>query len=716
MTDTIQNAFDRLYAIQSSDEGLYTLAVHSFVEAVIRSRICEESEQDFDKSFYELVKDYKQYLIEEANGTHLTDLHVLQNLMDCHRPTNTVRHNFATLSKDEVLAATQHLVRFCRLADIPATERLNELQTVLSRWNERKPYHILVRENQQLHLENKQLAANQQEASAELSRLRQLQSEQEHFTLQLKMLEYELEDERKKSGNRSDRIDTLRQEQAVLREDLKSKTREIGQLRHVEEMLEALRNQLVMARTRRDYERMVLRLSAEQQTVLSQIRIDSDFLVKGSAGTGKTLVLLKAIEKAKGKGTDKANVQDELDMAELKGPIALLTYTKTLVKYDQWLSGLMLSGVLDRDDRISTVDSYLKTVMEGICPDATYSYMLEGFRALAERYCEGTGLTAQELESEAENYVWAGYISEKEYCMDGIARTGMRTPLPVDKRIAVWRAIEAMKQDMIREKNFSKCAAASYILENNPEAVVDYLFIDEVQDLPAVVLKALRKLTRRSMILAGDADQSIYQRGFSFKRAGIDITGHTRILNANYRNTGPIHDLAEKYRILSGGEPEQKAIAWREGTYPVHLTAPNSKELLETLLDRIKLFIETFDYEPQNLCILAANKNDVGAIQVKLAAEGIATKNIKDDDFDFTSTGSIRLSTMHSAKGLDFPVVFLYLNQHIYCGHSFTPEDTDKQVRNLIYVSLTRAMEHLEVLTKESVTNKPVLDLVGLFG
>ena len=51
-------------------------------------------------------------------------------------------------------------------------------------------------------------------------------------------------------------------------------------------------------RTRLDFERDITRLTPEQQDVLDSISLTNDFLIKGGAGTGKTLVLIKALEKA----------------------------------------------------------------------------------------------------------------------------------------------------------------------------------------------------------------------------------------------------------------------------------------------------------------------------------------------------------------------------------------------------------------------------------
>jgi len=54
--------------------------------------------------------------------------------------------------------------------------------------------------------------------------------------------------------------------------------------------------------------------------------------------------------------------------------------------------------------------------------------------------------------------------------------------------------------------------------------------------------------------------------------------------------------------------------------------------------------------------ILAPSKADLAAIQEKLQRRGIKSANIRDEDFSFSAEGMVRLSTLHSSKGLDFPV------------------------------------------------------------
>lgn len=119
------------------------------------------------------------------------------------------------------------------------------------------------------------------------------------------------------SGARNEKINELRAEKARFAFELKEARTRLSQLDEARGHVDALRRMTVFTRTRSDYERAVVRLTMEQKNVLSQINLDRDFLVKGSAGTGKTLVLLKAVEKAKGIGTGAEAGQDLLELPEL---------------------------------------------------------------------------------------------------------------------------------------------------------------------------------------------------------------------------------------------------------------------------------------------------------------------------------------------------------------------------------------------------------------
>jgi len=124
---------------------------------------------------------------------------------------------------------------------------------------------------------------------------------------------------------------------------------------------------------------------------------------------------------------------------------------------------------------------------------------------------------------------------------------------------------------------------------------IDFAFVDESRDLAAADLKALKLMCSRGVVMAGDAAQAICGLGSPYKRAGIDISGRTRVLRTDFRTTCPIHHLAEKCRVLCGADIEGESVtthAFREGPASELYRAGTREELMRLLIEQASLFIE----------------------------------------------------------------------------------------------------------------------------
>jgi len=261
----------------------------------------------------------------------------------------------------------------------------------------------------------------------------------------------------------------------------------------------------------------------------------------------------------------------------------------------------------------------------------------------------------------------------------------------------------------------SKAYSRLLLLNCEEEPNFDHIFIDESQDLYPVELQLLKKLSRICLVMAGDTDQSIYGIGSPYKRAGVSTSGTTRLLRTNFRNTLPIHRLAEDFR-RKGEASYDKLIsprAFRDGPVPELYSSTETDELYDLLIEKVKIFVNTIEYDPENICILAPSVKFLGKIGDKLTEAGFSSVNIKDTDFSFKSEGSIRLSPMHSSKGLDLPVVLLFIPILFY-NRELEQEESEKLVRNLVYVSMTRAMENLNVFVKKGSEDPVITDLINL--
>ncbi len=629
--------------------------------------------------------------------------------------TNKVRHSFAALDREEALAATHNFLCFCALCGIRSGV-LAKLSQTLSLWDEKRSPLA----------ESRELSRIQGELVAAQRDMAKLLSQTEAWTrdkLRLAELEGEalrlgaqLDKERARADAKSERMDALRRD---LNDLAMEKKRLEGQLESYQDLdlyVAHVSRFSLYTRTRLDYERSVLKLTAEQKEAADAIRPEFDSLVRGGAGTGKTIVLLHALDRVR------RERQSELDL----GPgmrIVFLTYTNTLVKYDRYVAEILREK--DAEDLIITADSFFLARLRLLGQRHRVDY---GIVSRLSQKLNTTGfLSDAELAVEIEELIFGNLVTRREYLDEMIPRRGMRQPLSAGQRESVWNIRDAMAADMehdgLLSRNYSRIKLIEH-LEAHPEdgrlRDLDFAFVDESQDLSAADLRALKLMTRRGLAMAGDTGQSIYGLASPYRRAGLDIAGRSRVLHTSFRNTVPIHDLTEAYRARSGLEDEEAAatVAFREGPVPELYTAPTREALMRLLLRKASLFIERLGYDPENLAVLAPTKGDLAAIGDMLGHAGFRHANIREEDFSFKQEKTIRLSSLHSSKGLDFPVVLLYLPS-LPPRMEYDGRVGEALVRNLIYVAMSRAMDNLNVFmlegAHESQQDEPLQYLVRVF-
>ncbi len=627
-----------------------------------------------------------------------------------HLLTNQVRHTFARLDAEEVLAATHNFLAFCDVCGI-RSPGLATLRAGLQAWDERRPPSA---RGAELARVRDELLEARRDNKHLLERLGAYERDAAHAAElghRVEVLDAEVRREKERADAKAGRVDELRR---ALNEAKMERERLLAELegsRDLERYLGHLARFTLYTRTRRDYERSLMRLSPEQREAVDEIRPGHDFLIRGGAGTGKTIVLLHAFERARGER------DAELGFGR-PARMALLTYTTTLVKYDRYLAGVLhAEGV---DELIATADSFFLAHLRRVDPRLKVDFAVVARLAASLNGTEF--LSNAELATEIEDFLFANAVTREEYLEDVVLRRGMRQPLSAAQRALVWgiraRVIDEMERAGTVSKNWSRLRLIDH-LERTPGdpalCDVDLAFVDESQDLSAVDLKALKLMTRRGLVLAGDTGQTIYGVGSPYRRAGIDISGRTRVLRTSFRTTCPIQETADRYRALSRREEEDpNPHAFREGPVPELYTAATRDELDRLLMARVALFVDTLGYDPENVAVLAPTRGDVARVAQLLERSGRRGISIRDEAFSFATGGAVRLSTLHSSKGLDFPVVLLYLPALPAPG-DWDEAAGDTLARNLIYVAMTRAMDNLSVFTLATAAEKPLADLATAF-
>ena len=239
------------------------------------------------------------------------------------------------------------------------------------------------------------------------------------------------------------------------------------------------------------------------------------------------------------------------------------------------------------------------------------------------------------------------------------------------------------------------------------------LLIDEAHDFEDAWLRMASQVVSpdtNSLLVLYDDAQSIYQpkrRKFNFASVGIDARGRTSILRLNYRNTAEVLALAVHCarQLLTrapedvGSEDEmpliEPASAGRRGPLPLLIEAASEQEEAQLVAERIHAAYSE-GAALDELAVLARAKFALEPIERALRRRGLAVQSMASQAFrrfDW-SQPSVKLLTMHSAKGLEFPQVFI-------AGLQLLPmrdESTDDALR-LLYVAMTRSTHRLVLST-----------------
>lgn len=232
------------------------------------------------------------------------------------------------------------------------------------------------------------------------------------------------------------------------------------------------------------------------------------------------------------------------------------------------------------------------------------------------------------------------------------------------------------------------------------------LLIDEAHDFEDAWLEmAARMVTpsTNSLLVLYDDAQSIYQkkrRKFNFASVGIQAQGRTSILKLNYRNTAEVLMLAMHcaQTLLADRAETEEAMqsvlpvtAGRRGPAPVLLLAGNAREEAEWVAERIAQAIAA-GRALDEVAVLCRIRRHMDLVGFALQRRGIAFQSMNEPDFKAFDwmRPSVKLLTLHSAKGLEFPMV-------VVAGLDAMPlasEPMDEEVR-LLYVGMTRATHEL---------------------
>jgi hypothetical protein len=240
-----------------------------------------------------------------------------------------------------------------------------------------------------------------------------------------------------------------------------------------------------------------------------------------------------------------------------------------------------------------------------------------------------------------------------------------------------------------------------------PRAQYGAVLIDEGHDFEAAWLKLVAQMVdpeTNSLLVLYDDAQNLYgtskRRKFSFAEVGIHARGRTTILRLNYRNTAEVLGVAYEFarEVLSPEQAEEDGIpvlspesAGRHGALPKLTVLSSLDAEADYFIDGAKK-LHTRGMPWGDMAVIYRNRFIAERFAERLKKAGIPC--------DWSGDGKrrkfapdrdhVRLLTMHSSKGLEFPLV-------VIPGLGYMPhakEDPVAEAR-LLYVAMTRAIDRL---------------------
>lgn len=439
--------------------------------------------------------------------------------------------------------------------------------------------------------------------------------------------------------------------------------------------------------------------------------------VTGRAGTGKTVA---AIHRARHLAQRIANGEDK------QARILVATYTNALLNgLTSTLRDFCTPGEHQRL-QITTVDAHaLQTArislprLRPISGDTLYQK--------ADEAAELAGLTADHdldgrfLLTEWEQVILArDHKTATEYLTS--PRPGRGRPLSRPARKSLWSALERLTAKLAATEQATHLQIAHIaadFLDARTVRPFAHVVVDEGQDLHPAHWRFLRACVRpadvtlpNDLFIAGDAHQRIYDYRVSLSALGIETRGRSKRLKINYRTSQQI--LGWSLAILAGAKFDDLdgALDTQEGYHssftgpaPIrqHFTTPG--EEARWVAAQIRSWLD--DNPIDVIGVLARTKGHLEATGAALGESGVRWRHAKDDEPDDAGTAPVVLSTMHSAKGLEFPRLIVVAANHdaiplpaAVISEAVDPVQHELDVlreRCLLYVACTRARDRLVV-------------------
>lgn len=468
----------------------------------------------------------------------------------------------------------------------------------------------------------------------------------------------------------------------------------------------------------------LLKLDQEQEALVDWGRKGAGpTLVKGGPGTGKSTIALYRV---------RAILRDLQRRGARKPRILFTTYTNSLVSF----SVQLLESLLGEDAKyvqVRTADSVVQEVVQSLGLRQRVVHDRE-LAALLHKAAAGTG----ELAVDGSGFLREAPELSEDYVLEEIGtviearelrtldeyldapRTGRKVRLTVRQRTALWQVytelVRLLDSRGLTTWHRLRRRAMDILRAGAGPARYDGVVVDEGQDLDPTVLRLLVELNKspNCLFITADANQSIYGSSFRWSDVHEDlkIRGRTALLRTNHRSTRQIGEAARSYLAAGLLDEESEQGYHSEGPPPTLARAENPAAEVALLAEFMREAACFYRLGLDSSAVLVPSEQAGREIAFALGEMGIPAEFMLGRELDLKKR-AVKVITLHSAKGLEFPIVCLagFGRAHAH-SMSGTVEEREERLlreRRTMFVGMTRAMRALCVISPTGLSS-PLLD------
>ncbi|MFJ7905082.1 3'-5' exonuclease [Streptomyces sp. NPDC096198] len=438
--------------------------------------------------------------------------------------------------------------------------------------------------------------------------------------------------------------------------------------------------------------------TSEQLTVINNHK-PGVFVVRGAAGSGKTTTALYRL-----KFTVRYWQRRRRD-GFIDGPVRVLvlTYNKTLRGYIEELTEEQIKG----NDVELTISTFAKWATDRV----PYERILREHERNGKLDALAAALPLSDdfVRSEVD-YVLGRFMPDSLHEYIECERQGRgRSPrMPASLRRRLLDEVILPFQEWKKpQQAWDWSDLANAMAAKRADDPYHVVVVDEAQDFSANQVRAvLNHVTdEHTLTFVLDAAQRIYPQRFTWAEVGLSVGPHnSKLLSKNFRNTRQIAAFAAP--LLRDVETTDDAAipdlssCEEDGDKPLLVQGTFTQQM-----DHLVQFLNELGPEnDESVAILHAKGGGwFDYVKTRLNAAGLAWVELTRNGEWPTGPVNVALSTMHSAKGLEFDhVIIVGLNSEVM-PHAAEPGDSERDAHlRLLAMSAGRARKTLTITYKPS--------------